>query len=319
MWRWTKRVLLTLCGLVVAATAGGATYQWVATRRDLAAAPPPGRLVDVGGHRLHLWCVGQGAPAVVLDSGLGGSSADWGFVQPALAQVTRTCSYDRAGMGYSDAGPGPRTARRIAGELAVLLDRGGVGGAVVLVGASSGAFHMRMLATEHASRVAGLVLVDGSHEDDAHEAPGLAHLVPALATLGVLRAMDVQFGPNMERLAPGTQRFARATRFRASGYQAAASEILHMRDTAAEVRSARRRLAVPLVVVTGGRGLGGRWRALQEDLTTLSARGCQMVAHQSGHAVAIDQPAIVVDAVRAVLDAARGPADTRPCGNDSPR
>ena len=91
-----------------------------------------------------------------------------------------------------------------------------------------------------------------------------------------------------------------------------------MQDTAAEVRSARRRLAVPLVVVTGGRGLDGTWRRLQEDLTTLSGRSCQMVAHESGHTVTIDQPAIVVKAVRAVLDAARGRVDATPCGNDSP-
>jgi hypothetical protein len=103
----TKRVLIGLCSPLIVAVIAGATYQWAATRRDLAATPPPGRLVDVGGHRLHIWCTGSGTPSVILETGLGGSSADWGFVQPEVAGFTRVCSYDRAGMGYSDPGPSP--------------------------------------------------------------------------------------------------------------------------------------------------------------------------------------------------------------------
>ena len=126
MRRWTIRVLVSVASLVVAAVVTGAAYQWFETRKDLALTPPPGRLVDIGGYRLHFWCTGEGAPAVILDTGLGGSSADWGFVQPGVARFTRVCSYDRAGMGYSDSGPSPRTARRIANELAELLSRSGI-------------------------------------------------------------------------------------------------------------------------------------------------------------------------------------------------
>ena len=111
MRRWTIRVLVGVCSLIVAIAVTGATYQWLETRKDLALTPPPGHLVDIGGRRLHLWCTGNGAPAVILDTGLGGSSADWGFVQPEVARFTRVCSYNRAGMGYSDRGPSPRTAR----------------------------------------------------------------------------------------------------------------------------------------------------------------------------------------------------------------
>ena len=74
MRRWTLRILVGLCGLIVVTALTGATYQWLATRKDLAATPPPGHLVDIGGYRLHLWCTGDGAPAVILDTGLGGSS-----------------------------------------------------------------------------------------------------------------------------------------------------------------------------------------------------------------------------------------------------
>src|SRR5919112_2869137 len=184
MRRWTLRILIGVCGLIAVTALTGATYQWLATRKDLAATPPPGRLVDIGGYRLHLWCTGNGAPAVILDTGLGGSSADWGFVQPEVARFTRVCSYDRAGMGYSDRGPSPRTARRIASELAELLRRSGNAGPVVLVGASIAGFDVRLFASDHPDRVAGLVLVDASHEDQAHEVPGMARFVPLLSRVG---------------------------------------------------------------------------------------------------------------------------------------
>jgi len=306
MWRRTRRILVGLCGVFIAAAVAGATYQWVATRQDLASAPPPGQLVDVGGHRLHLWCTGTGNPVVILETGLGGSSADWGFVQPEVARFTRVCSYDRAGMGYSDPGPSPRTASRIAGELAELIDRSSVAVPVVLVAASSGGFNARVFASEHTDRVTGLVLIDASHEDDTHEVPPLARWVPLLSSLGILRLMGVSFGPDPALLAAPVQGFAGATKFRAAGYRAAADEISHMPETAAQVRHSRRRLRTPLVVVTGARGADATWRQLQRDQVELSEPGCQIIAEQSGHLVQIEQPQIVVDAIRAVIDARRG-------------
>src|SRR5881397_1429745 len=209
-------------------------------------------------------------------------------------------------MGYSDPGPSPWTARRIASEVATLVDRSGIDGRLVLVGASSGGFNVRVFASDHTDRVAGLVLVDASHEDQAHEVPRLARFVPLLSSVGVLRLLGVSFGLRVESLAPSVQRFARATRFRAAGYQAAADEIIHIRESASEVRSSRRKLTIPVVVVTGARGADATWRDLQRDQLTLSERGCQMVAEQSGHVVAIDQPQVVVDAIHAIVNIARG-------------
>jgi len=306
MRRWTIRILVGLCGLIVVTALAGATYQWLATRKDMAATPPPGRLVDIGGYRLHLWCTGNGAPAVILDTGLGGTSADWGFVQPDVARFTRVCSYDRAGMGYSDPGPSPRTARRIASELNQLLARSGIGGPVVLVGASVAGFDVRVFASDHPERAAGLVLVDASHEDDSHDVPPMARFVPLLSTIGVLRLFGVSFGQRVESLAPSVRQFARATTFRAAGYQAAADEIIHIRDSASEARSSRRKLAIPVLVVTGGQGADENWRRLQRDQASLSERGCLMIAQQSGHVVSIDQPDVVVGAIRTVVETARG-------------
>jgi hypothetical protein len=100
--------------------------------------------------------------------------------------------------------------------------------------------------------------------------------------------------------------FVRATRFRAAGYQAAADEITHVRDSADEVSRSRRTLSIPVLVVTGGRGTNEDWRRLQRDQATLSARGCLIIAQRSGHLVPVDQPEIVVDAIRTVVETARG-------------
>jgi pimeloyl-ACP methyl ester carboxylesterase len=308
-----RRILKALCALVIVAVGTGTIYQSLATRRDLAAAPPPGRRVDVGGYRLHIWCVGSGTPAVVLETGLGGTAADWGFVQPAVARFTTACSYDRAGMGYSDPGPSPRTGRRIASELAQLLQRSGLTAPVVLVGASIGGLGARLFASDHPERLAGLVLVDATHEDQLDPVPGLATFVPLLSSTGVLRLLGVSFGLRPESLAPAVRRFARATQYRAAGYDAAADEIIHAGVTAAEVKGARRKLTVPLVVLSAGRTSDATWRRLQRDQVDLSLLGCQMTAHGSGHVIALEQPSIVVDAIRATVAAARSGASVRPC------
>ena len=309
-------MLLALVGVLLLAAFAGATYEWNAARRSMAATPPPGQLVDVGGHRLHVWCTGSGSPLVILETGLGGSAVDWGLVQPEVARFTRVCSYDRAGLGYSDAGPGPRTARRMARELAALLDRIGARDSLVLVGASSGGLTVRVFASEHPERVSGLVLVDAAHEDQNHEIPPIARFVPALASLGVLRLLGISFGPPVESLAADVRGYGRATEFRAQGYKAAAGEVIAFEKSAAEVRESRRRLTNPVIVVTGGRNDDPRWRELQRDQLTLSSRSCHVIAENSGHVVMADQPDVVTNAIRELVDIARGragPAPARDC------
>jgi pimeloyl-ACP methyl ester carboxylesterase len=313
MRRSARRILIGSCMGLIVAVVTGATYQWIETRRELAATPPPGRMVDLGGHRLHLWCVGAGGPTVVLESGLGGTTADWGFVQPEVATFTRACSYDRGGMGYSDSGPTPRTARRIARELVELLNRSGVRGPVVLVGASLGGFYVRLFASEYPGRAAGLVLVDATLEDHLDDVPWLARFVPFLSATGVLRVSGVSFGLAPRALAPAVRPFARATQFRSAGHQAAANEILHVRESAAEVTATRRKLTVPVVVVTAGRGTDRMWRDLQSSQARLSQHGCQMTAAESGHVVPIEEPGTVVRAIRAIVAAVRSGADTATC------
>jgi len=304
MWRWTQRILVGLCGLIVLAALAGAAYQSLATRKDLALTHLRDSLstseVQAASvvHR-------DGAPAVILDTGLGGSIAGWGFVQPEVARFTRVCSYDRAGMGYSDPGPSPRTARRIANELAELLVRSGLADLWCSSGLHRG-FRRPRVRFRSPERAAGLVLVDASHKDQAHEVPQMARFVPLLSTIGVLRLFGVSFGQRIESLAPSVRPFARATSFRTAGYQAAADEIIHVRQSASEVRSSRRKLTIPVLVITGGRGADENWRQLQRDQASLSERGCLMIAQESGHVVQVDQPEVVVDAIRTVVEIARG-------------
>ena len=136
-----RRIWRLLLGLVVALLAlavAGAIYQSIATERAERAYPPPGEMVDVGGYSLHINCVGQGSPTVLLDAGSGGFSAQWVRVQQEVSGTTRVCAYDRAGMGWSEMGPDPRDAKRITGELHALLEGAGIEGPYVLVGHSFG-------------------------------------------------------------------------------------------------------------------------------------------------------------------------------------
>jgi pimeloyl-ACP methyl ester carboxylesterase len=133
--------------------------------------PPsaPGRLVDIGGWRLHLNCVGEtkpGQPTIVLEAGAGDLSVTWALVQPKVATFARVCSYDRAGSGWSDLGPSPRTMRQIVYELHTVLNRGGIAPPYLLVGHSLGGFLARLFTSTYPAEVAGVVLVDASHEDD---------------------------------------------------------------------------------------------------------------------------------------------------------
>ena len=125
----------------------------------------PGQLVDVGGFRLNLYCMGSGSPTVVFDSGWGDWAPAWSTVQLQIAKWTRACSYDRAGAGFSDLGPMPRTSVRIAGELRTALHRAGIPGPYILVGSAFGGDNVRTFADLYMREVAGLVLVDADSDD----------------------------------------------------------------------------------------------------------------------------------------------------------
>jgi len=315
-----KSILLAVVGLLFIIALAGASYRWLADHNDLAATPPPGRLVDVGGHRLHIWCTGSvqsGTPAVLFDSGLGGGAFSWTAVAPEVAKFTQTCTYDRAGMGYSDPGPIPRTSGQIARELAELIQNSGIARPVVLVGLSFGGFNTRIVASEHPDLVAGLVLLSASHENqgERYAAAGVPSGKPPdtilklgsiAASLGILRLMGVTFGTPPERADPQVREFVLATAYRTSRYYAMQDELDHTTESGLEVAATRRQLTIPLVVLSPGKGTGVRAeinQELQADLATLSSRACQVIAEDSDHGIG-NQPELVVEAIREVLLAA---------------
>jgi pimeloyl-ACP methyl ester carboxylesterase len=164
-------VLIVLVGL-----AGiGVIFQAVATRNDQQKFPVLGAVVDVGGYQLHIDCIGNGSPTIILDALGSGSSASWGLVQPELAQSTRVCAYDRAGAGWSERGPTPRDMNQHAGELHALLAGARVGGPYVLVGHSYGGRITRVYANTHPRDVAGMVLIDPGRLDDDPRFPAQHH------------------------------------------------------------------------------------------------------------------------------------------------
>jgi pimeloyl-ACP methyl ester carboxylesterase len=158
-----------LLAIPVALLALGASYEALMAAGDTQRYPPPGRLVDIGGRRLHLHCVGWGGPTIVFESGHAGTSIDWTLVQQQLAGEARVCAYERAGLGWSDPGPLPRTPERIVDDLHALLTAAGEPAPYVLVGHSLGGRYVRLFAETYPQDVAGVVLVDArsEHHDQA--------------------------------------------------------------------------------------------------------------------------------------------------------
>jgi pimeloyl-ACP methyl ester carboxylesterase len=152
--------LIWIFGLLLLGAAAGAIYQKIGLRRDSKIHPPPGRFINLGTHRLHLLEKGQGSPTIVLEAGLMSTVLSWSAIQSTLAQSYRVVSYDRAGLGWSDLGPMPRTADRMVDELHTLLERAAIPPPYVLVGHSFGGLTMPLFAARYPQETAGVVLLD---------------------------------------------------------------------------------------------------------------------------------------------------------------
>ena len=298
--------------------------------------PPPGVLVNIGGHRLHLNCSGAGSPTIVLDAALGGSSLSWSLVQPAVSRQTRTCSYDRAGFGWSDAGPMPRTAARIAHELRVLLERAGIPPPFVLVGHSFGGLVMRIFASRYRTDVAGLVLVDPAHPEDwVNPAPkeqikidrgvrlcrhgataarlGLARAVSVLVGLGAfgiarglvkvvsrggLSREDEGILAPVWKLPPGARRPLRHFWTEVKFFEALGSQIESICQSAADTLEAGDGGYGDLPLITISSTDPGDYRFRQQEaLAALSTRGRHIIAANSGHWIPLDQPEAVIQVI----------------------
>ncbi len=303
--------VLTFVILLVLVVVAGVVYQGIASAVDASAYPPPGRPVNVGGYRLHIHCTGSGGPGptVILDAGNGGSSLDWSLVQPGVATFTRVCSYDRAGYGWSNSGPTPRTSERIVRELHTLLVNAGVPGPFVLVGHSFGGLNMRLYAYTYPQDVAGLVLVDSSHENDPTARQAIMarqqqlSLCQHVAPFGVMRllgSLNQFIAPYPSAVQAVLKAHLYQTRFCGTWYDESAA----WDESIAQVHTARTQHSLghlPLVVITHGKDLDASWRVLQNDLASLSSNSTHFIATESGHAIMFDQPDLVVATIKQVV------------------
>ena len=328
------RGLKWFLGLLVALATIGALYQIVGMVLDRKQHPPIGRLIDIGGHRLHLYCIGPGSPTVVLEAAAPGWSLYWSTVQPEVAQVTRVCAYDRAGLGWSERGPLPRTGRRLARELHQLLTRGGIPGPYILVGHSLGGFVTRLYREEHPLEVVGMVLVDAGHESEMRQAEFRSFANAGKSMLPVIRAMTMLGIPRLmasydqlpplltgqeEKVPTEIRPMLRAGWLRTGYFSTLTDESDALIDTLEQVRHTRSLGDLPLVVITATGPLWWpdmpgqvnpakfkkMWLDLQQNLTTLSSNSRQVFADQSSHFVQFDQPTLVSETIRQMVVATR--------------
>lgn len=267
--------------------------------------PPPGRLVDVGTHKLHLNCYGEGGPTVIADSGLGSFSLDWVLIQELVRQDVKLCAYDRAGYGWSDAGPAPRTTDRIVDELHTLLFNAGLPPPYILIGHSFGGYNMQYFAKSYPDETAGLILVDSSHPDQAERLPELpvirentrmSNIVPIFTSLSMYDLFPEYVREQLLHLM--TLRKSYNTQLR---------EFRNITTSGRQVANSGRLPAVPLIVISRGQrnwpdtpygnSLEYEWRAMQHELALQIPRGRQIIAINSGHQIHLEQPVVVSTAI----------------------
>jgi pimeloyl-ACP methyl ester carboxylesterase len=334
LW-WTKRSLLSILvlffSLVVITLLLGAKV-----KADLIAQYPPlGQMVDVGGYRLHIFCQGEGSPTVIMEAGLSEASLMWALVQPQVSTMTRVCVYDRAGLGWSDTSPRPRTADIMVDELHTLLQNANIEGPYIMVGHSTGGMIVRLYAHSYPGEVVGMVLVDAQHEDQFERlsptiqqnleamfaqsnetlplyqaviASGIGALVPAIGAMTDVPQLPSPARETLSALVLSDTRFI----------EAKTAEEVAIFESLAVVRDAHITSLgnIPLIVLYRGiedSSIPGMtleekhqwWLSLQNELVALSPQGQLVLADQSGHHIQLDQPKLVIDAIEEVLATSR--------------
>lgn len=328
---------MLIVALVCALWIAGAVYQAVGSARDGRRFPPPGRLVDVGGHRLHVHITGAGSPTIVFESGIAASSVSWEPVRREVAKFARVCTYDRAGLGWSDAADAPRSLENVLGDFRLLLKNLRIDDPFVLVGHSFGGLAALQFACRYPSQLAGLVLVDPLPASDWCSAQPaelarlqrgikLARRGARLARLGVVRM-------SLDLLQAGSRRIPKvAARLSASGggsqlterlvgeirklppelwpviqshwcqpkaFRSMASHLECLPASAADSDTGCDLGNLPLVVLSAS---GSEAHA---RMAAASSAGQMRIAEKSGHWIQLDQPELVVAAIREIIEASR--------------
>lgn len=324
IFMWLKRIGIGsgIFLILVIVTALG--VQAFCTAEAIRRYPPPGRLVDVGGYRMHLQSAGSGSPTVVLDSGLGGGCLGWTAIQSEVAKFTCVISYDRAGLGWSERSPADRTSKQMAKELNTLLKEAGIPGPYILVGASLGGLNVRLFAHEYPDQVAGLVFVDSTYEVPEDQTPELLNqdwedtlqfvrrwrfLIP----FGIGR-LYVAPNPNL----PADLRAADvALSLRTPRALAACDELLNIDASVSQMEGCTIPPDIPLAVLSASKYTGPDipeaeasaymdvWTKCQADLASRSTNSFHLVVPDCGHGIGDEHPDVVIDAIRRVVESVR--------------
>lgn len=322
---WLKRLFIGGILLVILLLLSAYAFQAYTTSRTTRRYPPPGKMVDVGGYRLHYRSNGSGSPVVVLDSGLTGDSNAWALVQPGVAKFTRVISYDRAGLGWSDRGPKDRTSRQIVKELHTMLETAKIPGPYVLVGASFGGFNVRMFTHEYPEQVAGLVLVDSPHELEFFQVPeSIKRDNEKLTPLVKVTKFLTPFGighlvlPGRAKDVPEEVRDVKlALSLRTSNLMTTCEEYLDTGISNSQMKGWTLQTDIPIAVLSSSRS---RWpeappddqltainisHKLQAELAGQSTNSYQYIVPDCGHAIFFEKPDVVVDSIRRVVESVR--------------
>lgn len=334
-WWWAIRILVGVLALFfvfgsVVWRAGHEARSTLARRY-----PAVGKLVDVGGYRLHIYCLGEGGPTVILDAGASDFSVQWSLVQPQVATFTHVCVYDRAGFGWSDPSPYARTSDIMVEELHTLLLNAQVPGPYVLVGHSLGGMNVRLYAYRYPDEVSGMVLVDALHEAQFLGSPffwrvselllRLAHLLPPMDPAWLLALLPEQI-PVRGLTGEAAEQY-RAVLATTPYLAAALAECGALNQSCALVREAQiaglgniplivisRQVALPLpgLSESSSRQFEEEWHTLQSDMLLLSPNSRLVIAEQSGHHIQLARPDVVTDAIREVVMTVREGRESLP-------
>ncbi len=330
-------------GLIIGGFIGG----WAVSSQSPVASDPdarPGRLVRLPDRRqINLRCMGQGAPTVVFEGGYAATSLAWYKVQPTIARQQRTCSYDRAGYGFSDPGPLPRDGAAVAKDLDDALRAADIRGPFVMVGHSAGGLYVRLFADRRPDDVVGMVLIDPTveHQDRAMArlfGPGAGSLAPMIAKNE--RCLDAALRKALPSTAPGLETCTPAPKpgisaqvyavrlsqaIRTATWRTQISELQTLLTTTSqEVEAGRPSLgAMPLVVLTAAddyvttpqparAAVEAVWAGLHRQIAAHSSRGSAQMVARSSHMMIFDRPDAIIAAIQEVTAAAAGPKRTGP-------
>jgi len=323
----TKLAVLYLVQLLVIVLVVGRIFEVMAEARDDKRLPPPGQLFEVDGHLMHINCQGQGSPTVVVETGNGEQSLGWSEVNENMSRISRTCAYDRVGMGYSEPVDKPTSASDIAQNLQKLLQAADITDDLVLVGWSAGGIYQREFYRQFPERVKGMVLVDSAHEQQierllpvpAEETFNASKFYQYLAPFGVVRLsgrVEQQFADSTFS-APIRDRLI-AINLKSHMYHTLLAEGEGFDAELAQMRTPPSLNNLPLVVISEGNPDTpfmqenlAIWKELQEELKNLSSNSKHLVAENSPHPIYRYQPELIVESVTEVINAAKTGARIR--------